>query len=284
MSSDTYHRSENAEAYRKNASFVFSSEYTAPVLRLLDAQPADKILDLGCGSGELTMAIARILDANGCVTGQDISDDMIRQAKLDYEKQAKLLPDLGKARFVVQDSHDTPNMYDAESFDKVFSNAALHWMKRSPATVLSNVYAVLRPGGRFAAEMGGFMNCLGVRSHLHLALKRRNVDPDRLDPWFFPTPAEYTKLLQAAGFTVESCQLVPRLTPLPKHSGLNGWLKTFAGPFLNAISLQQERDEIVSEVQDALRPDAYDAETEVWSVMYVRLRVLAHKPEQAKGV
>ena len=50
MASTGYHRSDNAEVYSKNASFVYSSANTAAVLRLLDAQRGDKILDLGCGT------------------------------------------------------------------------------------------------------------------------------------------------------------------------------------------------------------------------------------------
>lgn len=49
MTSQTYHQSEDADVYRRNASFVYSDGYTAPVLRLLDPQPGDRILDLGCG-------------------------------------------------------------------------------------------------------------------------------------------------------------------------------------------------------------------------------------------
>lgn len=49
MSEASYHRSDNAQAYRQNASFVFSDAYAAPVLALLDPQPGDHVLDLGCG-------------------------------------------------------------------------------------------------------------------------------------------------------------------------------------------------------------------------------------------
>lgn len=46
-------------------------------------------------------------------------------------------------------------------FDAVFTNAALHWCKRDPKGVLESAKAVLKPGGRFVGEMGGFMNCVG---------------------------------------------------------------------------------------------------------------------------
>ena len=46
-------------------------------------------------------------------------------------------------------------------FDAAFSNAALHWCKRDPLGVLTSIRKVLKPGGRFIVEMGGFMNCIG---------------------------------------------------------------------------------------------------------------------------
>ena len=79
-------------------------------------------------------------------------------------------------------------------FDAVFSNATLHWCKRDPAGVLQSAKSVLKPGGRFAAELGGFMNVVGVRSALHQVLRRRGYDPIELDPWYFPTADEYKKV------------------------------------------------------------------------------------------
>lgn len=49
-----------------------------------------------------------------------------------------------------------------EKFDAVFTNAALHWCKANPSGVLVSVKKVLKKGGRFAGEMGGFMNCIGL--------------------------------------------------------------------------------------------------------------------------
>lgn len=47
------------------------------------------------------------------------------------------------------------------SFDAVFSNAALHWCKQNPRGVLDGAKRLLKVGGRFVCEMGGFMNCIG---------------------------------------------------------------------------------------------------------------------------
>lgn len=46
-------------------------------------------------------------------------------------------------------------------FDKVFSNAVLHWCKQDPVGAVRGVNKVLKPGGIFAAEFGGWGNCIG---------------------------------------------------------------------------------------------------------------------------
>ena len=56
---------------------------------------------------------------------------------------------------------------------------------------------------------------VAVRSQLHAILAARGHDPAALDPWYFPTPTAYRKVLESAGFRVESIEPVPRITPLP---------------------------------------------------------------------
>lgn len=66
-----------ADDYVKTASFVFSDEYTGPILSWLNAGPGDRIVDLGCGSGELTVKIQNAVGNNGLVLGVDYSEDMV---------------------------------------------------------------------------------------------------------------------------------------------------------------------------------------------------------------
>lgn len=67
----------NASAYSKNASFVYSSAYTSAVLSLLDPKPGEKIIDLGCGTGELTLQIREAVGDSGQVVGVDSSASMV---------------------------------------------------------------------------------------------------------------------------------------------------------------------------------------------------------------
>jgi SAM-dependent methyltransferase len=93
----------------------------------------------------------------------------------------------------------------AGTFDVVFSSAVYHWCKANPGAVIEAAKMLLKPGGRFVWEMGGFGNwwvsavsstdlSVGVRAGLHDALKRRNIDPAPLDPWYFPTAKTYSSV------------------------------------------------------------------------------------------
>lgn len=58
---------------------------------------------------------------------------------------------------------------------------------------------------RFVGEFGGHGNMAAVRVAMHAALWRRGVDPLEVDPWYFPTPHEYRRLLEAVSFCFGSC-------------------------------------------------------------------------------
>ncbi|KAJ9123185.1 hypothetical protein QFC22_001378 [Naganishia vaughanmartiniae] len=253
--------------YRENANFVYSEEFTDPLLEMLDPERAERIVDLGCGSGELTAKLGRRL-----------------------EKAKSLNSDATNIVFAPPHDIQTPLSFpihtapedeciEPHSFNAVFSNATFHWCK-SPASVLALCRSLLVQDGtgRLVVEMGGGMNMIGVRSAIWQALKKRGVDPVPLDPWHFPRVQEYKSLLISEGFAVRSIELIPRPTRLP--TSLYGWLTTFArSSFLSSFS-DKEAEEIMREVEEACAPDCRYEEmdketglmTEKWEVMYVRLR------------
>jgi len=241
---------------------------------LLAAKPGEKIIDFGCGSGELLQEIQRIVladgDKTGLAVGFDASESMIEKAK-----------ENGLENTFVSDAQavSLPPNLAAVKFDAVFSNATLHWCKRDPKGVLESAKKVLKKDGRFVAEMGGFMNCIGVRSAIHHVLSKRGYDPKVLDPWYFPSVAEYTKLLQEASFRPIHVSLNPRLTPLPT-GGLHAWLQTFVrNSFLKDLS-DEEAEEVIRDVVNICEVDCRDKGLsdegqEGWAMMYMRLRVVA---------
>jgi SAM-dependent methyltransferase len=160
----------------------------------------------------------------------------------------------------------------SSEFDAVFSNAVLHWVK-DQHTVLEGVRRALKPGGRFVGELGGAGNVRAIRSVLHASLARRGIHAESVDPWFFPTSAQYRDLLAHHGLRVEFLDLFPRPTLLP--GDLAAWLETFAQPFLAAVGAH-ERAALIEEARQALRPHLYDP-ARGWIADYCRLRFAAYK-------
>jgi trans-aconitate methyltransferase len=241
------------ERYARHARFV--SELGAPVVELLAPKAGERILDLGCGDGALTAEF----QALGCrVVGIDGSAAQVEAAR------ARGL----EAR--VMDGHALD--FDAE-FDAVFSNAAMHWMTR-PHEVIGGVWRALVAGGRFVGELGGHGCVATIVAALEAALVRRAIDPHAVNPWYFPTDAEYRARLEAQGFRVDSIALIPRPTPLP--GDITGWLETFAESFTSALA-PEARGAFLVEVRDALRPALCDADG-CWTADYVRLRFAATRP------
>jgi trans-aconitate methyltransferase len=242
----------NAENYAHHARFV--ADLACPLIGLLGPKPGKMILDVGCGDGVLTAEIQRL---GVKVIGVDGAPAMVEAAhKLGID-----------ARLMDAQTLDLP-----ECFDAVFSNAALHWMPNA-AAVVQGVHRHLKAGGRFVGEMGGHGNVAAVVTAILAVLDRHGINGKALHPWYFPTAEEYAALLEGCGFLVTSIQLMARPTPLP--TGIEGWLATFAGPFLNAVD-PCKHDQIVSEIRDLLKCSLCDREGR-WTADYVRLRFVARR-------
>jgi trans-aconitate methyltransferase len=249
----TEHDPWNASGYETHAGFV--ADLGTPVLDLLDPKPGERVLDLGCGDGRLTKALA---ERGARVVGVDASADMVRAAKT-----------LGcEAHVQTGEALDLP-----QKFEAVFSNAALHWMPRADA-VAARVFAHLEPGGRFVGEFGGHGNVAAIVTALLAACEAQGVALPEPWPWAFPTPEAYKTLLEAAGFAEVECRLLPRPTPLP--TGMAGWLDTFAWPFTQALE-PQAKAALLARTEALLAP-ALRAADGRWTADYVRLRFRAQKP------
>lgn len=248
----------NARDYAQNGRFV--ADLAGGVVGMLQLRPGERVLDLGCGDGALSRQLA---DAGAQLVGVDASPELVAAA---CERGIDARVGDGQALA------DDPAF--AQAFDAVFSNAAMHWMKRDPDAVIRGAWKALVPGGRFVAELGGAGNVAEIRRALHAGLRQRGVDPEAVDPWYFPRPRAYRARLERVGFEVREIALHPRPTMLP--SDIGAWLRTFAGRFTDALP-ESERPALIDEVQRELH-DTLTDEQGRWVADYVRLRFVAFKP------
>ena len=246
----------DASLYEDKHAFVW--QYGEDLLKLLNPKPGESILDLGCGTGQLTEKIAL---TGAKVMGIDYAPKMIEKARQNY-------PDL---RFDVADAR---KFQVDQPLDTVFSNAALHWVKEADAAIAS-IHQALKSGGRFVAEFGGKGNIQAIVQALYSALEAINIDAPALNPWYFPSIGEYTTLLEQQGFDVIYANLFTRPTTLADGEvGIANWIEMFASNFLSGLSVEQQK-QIIPAVEGQLKPTLYQRGS--WTVDYRRIRIVAIK-------
>ena len=251
----------NTEAYAANGRFV--ANLATEVLALLNPQPGEKILDLGCGDGALTEQLA---ETGAIVLGVDSSPDMLAAARK---------RNLHSARSIEFAHHDATALPYQNQFDAVFSNATLHWISgvEGQQAALVCIHRALRPNGRFVAELGGQGNIAAIRTALQATLAPFGIDAEKAAASFYPSPNIYRRLLEGAGFTVNSIDLIPRPTPLP--NGMEAWLNTFRNGVLDQLN-PTDRATAVNNTIALLEPILRDHDGN-WTADYVRLRFHATK-------
>ena len=241
----------NAAKYGRDASFV--SQLGNPVLQLLAPQSGEKILDLGCGDGDLTLQIQNC----GCeILGIDSSADMIAAAS-----QKGLTTRVLDARDL---------NYSAE-FNAVFTNAVLHWISDIDL-VVNNVYRALKPEGRFVGEFGGAGNIQSIVDALVETFREDDFGKFE-NPWYFPSVSDLRMVLERSEFIVDYIELIPRPTPL--KSGVHSWLEIFTNGITHHLDSERKK-QLITKVAQKLKPHIYSS-PEGWVADYVRIRFRAIK-------
>ena len=227
----------------------FVAELGGAALDLLDPKPGERILDVGCGEGTLTK---RVLERGATVLGIDNSPQMIAAARANGVDALMLAAE---------------DMQFFAEFDAAFSNAALHWVLEKEQAARA-IFRALKPGSRFAGEMGGEGNLEKLREALDEELIIRGyVPPVEASNWY-ASPDEFARVYEAAGFDEIDARLIERPTPI--EHGVAEWVTTFRRGWLDRAQVpENERAEIAAAVADRVGSNVAD---------YVRLRFIMRKP------
>ena len=193
----------------------FSAERAAPfydLVALVRPVPGGRVVDLGCGPGELTAELHRRLAAAETL-GLDSSPAML-------ERAAAVAG--GGLRFQLGDIA----AFDEAGWDVVFSNAALHWLPDHQA-LLGRLAAALNPGGQLAVQMPANHD---HPSHL-VAAEVAGTEPfrtvlggyRRLSP--VRPPEWYAELLDRLGLAAQHVRLQVYLHHLAARDQVVEWVK-----------------------------------------------------------
>ncbi|WKZ49365.1 MAG: methyltransferase domain-containing protein [Anaerolineales bacterium] len=146
----------NPDQYHK-----FQSERAAPfydLLALIEVRENLKVVDLGCGPGELTRQLADRLPQSD-VTGLDSSPEMLAKAA-----------SFARVGLVFQLGDQT---HLSGAWDVIFSNAALQWSENH-AELIPSLFSRLKPGGQIAVQVPSNHN------HISHQIYRETADEEPL--------------------------------------------------------------------------------------------------------
>ena len=237
----------DAADYARAGGFV--AELGEAALDLLDPQPGEHILDVGCGDGTLTQ---KIVERGATVVGIDNNLSMVAAAK---------------ARGLDARLMDAAQLKFGEAFDAAFSNATLHWVLDKERAARA-IWFSLKHGGRFAGEMGGEGNLARLREALDDVLVARGFGPPTYAANWYPSPDEFAAVYEQAGFKDIDARLIERPTVL--EHGVAAWVTTFRKGWLDRAGVpEEERAGVAAVVADRVGTDVAD---------YVRLRFIMRKP------
>ncbi len=202
----------DAKDYQNNSNLQW--KWAIESLENFPLDESDKVLDLGCGSGSITAVIASKVPS-GIVIGLDISNIMLDFARENYPA-ANIIYMLGDARrlpFVAQ-------------FDKVIAMLSLNWVNEQEQA-LASLFSALKPGGKAIITRPGKKptNLGPVAERLIKTDRWSHLFPDFKQTKRYYDAEEYTQLLEAAGFEVESINQDPTYTYFKDIHALMGFFR-----------------------------------------------------------
>jgi ubiquinone/menaquinone biosynthesis C-methylase UbiE len=168
----------------------------AALLAQADYRPGERVLDLGCGGGATTLAIAQAVGSEGAALGLDVAPMLIERAT---QRAAETGSTSG---FVC--AHAASATLDEPPFDRLFSRFGSMFFE-APVPAFTNLRALLKPGARIDLAVWAnprdnlwMMEMMGVvRQHIEIA----PAIPRAPGPFAFEDLTYLEEVLTGAGFT-----------------------------------------------------------------------------------
>jgi trans-aconitate 2-methyltransferase len=211
----------------------YRAEPVDAILERLSLGESERIVDLGCGSGEHTAELAR-RSSRGSALGIDSSAAMIDRAMLMH---ATLEP--GLARRVKFERGDIRDFAGDCEWSVIFSNAAIQWLADHRA-IFTACHRALAPGGRMVVQMPANEEELAQATLLEMAGQ---------EPWssqlgFVKVPSarvgrpdDYTAMLAELGYIDIDCYYHTFHHPMTSPAEIVEWsMATTLRPFLSRLS------------------------------------------------
>lgn len=252
----------NAQDYAENSSA--QAIWAKELIEKLGLQGHEHVLDIGCGDGKITHAIASRLP-RGQVVGIDQSENMIELASTAFDED--------NLSFFVMDATE---LSVPEKFDIVFSNAALHWIQ-DHKKLLARIKEHVNPNAKLLFQMGGFGNAADVMEIVIRATESKQwagYFTTFVNPYRFCKVSEYEHWLHQTGYKSKRVELINKDMVHDNSNKLKGWLRTTWFPYTNQLP-ENEKEEFLSHIiEQYIQANPLDSEGRT-HVKMVRLEVEA---------
>jgi trans-aconitate 2-methyltransferase len=246
------------------------------VLERLAPDPNERILDLGCGTGRLTVELFAAI-SEGLVVAVDRSESMLEEASArhvwhrgPHPIDAEKLP--ARIHLVRADGLHLPF---ADTFDAVLSTATFHWILDHDL-LFASVYRSLVPGGRIVAQCGGAGNLATLLERCDALITRppfASCFEGWKEPWNFADVPTTIERLDRAGFTAIDVSMEAAPTTLPDRDTYRDFLACVC----IRHHLARLPDDLKTELLDALADQAA-TDDPPFTIDYWRLNIQARKP------
>lgn len=244
--------------------------FTDELVRRLAPQPGERVVDVGCGAGDTTLALAELVRGHGFVLGVDVSRPMLQRATA----RAANTPEY-PIRFVEADA--AGHAFERGGFDALFSRFGVMFFA-DPAAAFANMRRALKPGGRLAfacwrdRRENAWVTLPVAAARKHLSELPPAPGPDEPGPFAFADSARIQRILTSAGFTAIQCEKFDPLLIYGDGTRAAAEYLTQMGPIGSVLQdhpealRQQVADTLAGLLEDKREAGALRLSAAVWIV------------------